>query len=316
MQTTKPRLLQNGRLMPTLESQLAAEFNVHPLWQEADPAAFLAAHGAEFTGLVTSARVGADAALIEAMPSLKAICSFGVGYETIDIAAAFKRGVVVSNTPDVLNDCVADLAFGLLIDVARGMSAGDRFVREGKWPVSPAVAPATQVTGKRLGILGLGRIGQAIARRSTGFSMQVRYHSRRQVEDVAWHYEPSLTELAKWADFLVVACAGGPATYRLVSTDVLTALGPKGFLINISRGSVIDEQALIEALDAKRIAGAALDVYENEPQVPERLLSMQNVVLLPHVGSNTHETRAAMTNLVLSNLRSFYESGSLLTPVV
>jgi lactate dehydrogenase-like 2-hydroxyacid dehydrogenase len=310
----KPRLLQHGRLMPALETQLAAEFDIHPLWNESDPAAFLATRGAEFVGLVTSARVGADAALIDALPALKVISSFGVGYETLDIAAAKRRGVMVSNTPDVLNDCVADLAFGLLIDVARGMSSGDRFVRRGDWERN-AFPFTTRVSGKRLGVLGLGRIGQAIAKRSAGFDMEVRYHSRRPVADVTWGYEASAAALADWADFLVVACAGGPATRRLVSADVLAALGPKGFVINISRGSVIDEQALVEALKGKRIAGAALDVFEDEPHVPAELMSLDNVVLLPHVASGTHETRRAMNELVLSNLRSYFSRGQLETPV-
>jgi lactate dehydrogenase-like 2-hydroxyacid dehydrogenase len=310
----KPRLLQTGSLMPALESQLAAEFDVHALWKEASPSAFLAAHGAEFIGLVTSARVGADAALINALPSLKVISSFGVGYETLDLDAAKRRGVVVSNTPDVLNDCVADLAFGLLIDISRGISAGDRFVRRGDWERN-GFPLATRVSGKRLGVLGLGRIGQAIAKRSTGFDMEVRYHSRRPVANVSWGYEASAAALAEWADFLVVACAGGPSTRHLVSAEVLAALGPKGFLINISRGTVIDEQALVQALVGKRIAGAALDVFENEPHVPAALMSLDNVVLLPHVASNTHETRKAMNDLVVSNLRSYFARGRLETPI-
>lgn len=301
--------------MPALEAQLQADFDIHPLWSEADPASFLAARGAEFIGLVTSARMGADAAFITSLPNLKVISSFGVGYETIDIDAARQRGVAVSNTPDVLNDCVADLAFGMLIDVARNISFGDRFVRRGDWMRNSPIPLATQVTGKRLGILGLGRIGQAIAQRSFGFNMDVRYHSRRPVADVSWQYAASAVELANWSDFLVVACAGGPATQHLVSAAVLEALGPRGYLINISRGSVVDERALVAALANKRIAGAALDVFANEPQVPEELLLMENVVVLPHVGSGTHETRAAMSNLVLTNLQSFFTTGRLLTPV-
>jgi lactate dehydrogenase-like 2-hydroxyacid dehydrogenase len=311
---TKPRLLQHGRLMPALETQLAAEFDVHSLWKEADPAAFLAAHGAEFAGLVTSVRAGADAALIDALPALQVIANFGVGYETVDVEAAKRRGVVVSNTPDVLNDCVADLAFGLLIDAVRGISAGDRFVRRGEWPRN-TFPLTTRVSGKRLGMLGLGRIGQAIARRSAGFDMEVRYHSRRPVAGVSWACEASAAALAEWADFLVVACAGGPATRHLVSAQVLAALGPQGFLVNISRGTVVDERALVDALANKRIAGAALDVFENEPNVPDEMLSMDNVVLLPHIASGTHETRRAMGDLVLSNLRSYFTRGRLETPV-
>jgi lactate dehydrogenase-like 2-hydroxyacid dehydrogenase len=202
----------------------------------------------------------------------------------------------------------------LLIDVARGMSAGDRFVRRGEWERN-AFQFTTRVSGKRLGVLGLGRIGQAIAKRSTGFDMEVRYHSRRPVTGVSWGYEASAVALADWADFLVVACAGGTATRHLVSSDVLAALGPKGFLINISRGSVVDEQALIKALADKRIAGAALDVYEDEPHVPEALLSLENAVLLPHVASGTHETRKAMNDLVVSNLRSYFARGRVETPI-
>jgi lactate dehydrogenase-like 2-hydroxyacid dehydrogenase len=311
----KPRLLQHGRLMPSLETQLAAEFDIHPLWNESKPSDFLAARGAEFVGLVTSARTGADAALINALPNLKVISSFGVGYDTIDIEAAKRRGVAIGYTPDVLNDCVADLAFGLLIDVSRGISAGDRFVRRGDWERN-AFPLTTRVSGKRMGVLGLGRIGQAIAKRSIGFDMEVRYHSRRRVDGMSWGYETSAAALAEWADFLVVASAGGPATRHLVSADVLKALGPKGFLINISRGTVVDEQALIAALTEKRIAGAALDVFENEPHVPAELMSLENVVLLPHVASGTHETRKAMADLVISNLRSYFARGQLETPVV
>ncbi|WP_019142457.1 2-hydroxyacid dehydrogenase [Noviherbaspirillum massiliense] len=310
----KPRLLQHGRLLSSLEAAIAAEFDVHPLWKEADPQAFLARHGSEFSGLVTSARVGADAALIEALPALKVIASFGVGYETLDLESARRRGVVVSNTPDVLNDCVADLAFGLLIDVARGISAADRFVRRGDW--ERGIFPlTTRVSGKRLGILGLGRIGQTIARRSAGFEMDVRYHSRRPVPDVPWTYEASAASLAEWADFLVVACAGGAATRHLVSAEVLQSLGPDGFLINIARGSVVDERALVSALSERRIAGAALDVFENEPQVPQELLALDNVVLLPHIASGTRETRQAMADLVLANLRSYFTKGRLETPI-
>ena len=310
----KPRILQKSAYMPSLEKALAAEFDVHQLWKEADQTAYLAAHGAEFIGLATSARWGADAALIQALPSLKVISSFGVGIDTIDVAAAAQRGIMVGNTPDVLNDCVADTAFGLLIDVSRGMSASDRFVRRGDWQRG-AFALQTRVSGKRLGILGLGRIGRAIAKRASGFDMDIRYHNRRRVNDVGFTYEPSLEELARWADFLVVASAGGPDTRYLVSAKVLAALGPDGFLVNIARGSVIDEAALVDALVNNKIGGAGLDVFENEPQVPEALMTLTNVVLLPHIGSGTHETRHAMAVLTMANLRSFFAEGRLLTPV-
>ena len=310
----KPRVLQKGAYMPALEKVLGTEFAVHQLWKEADQTAYLAAHGGEFVGLATSARWGADAALIKALPNLKVISSFGVGYDTIDVAAATQRGIMVGNTPDVLNDCVADTAFGLLLDVGRGMSASERFVRRGDWQRG-AFALQTRVSGKRLGILGLGRIGRAIAKRASGFDMDIRYHNRHRVGDVGFTYEPSLEALARWADFLVVASAGGPETRHLVSAKVLAALGPDGFLVNISRGSVIDEAALVEALVNNKIAGAGLDVFENEPQVPEALMSLDNVVLLPHIGSGTHETRQAMADLTMANLRSYFAEGRLLTPV-
>lgn len=308
------RILQYGRLMPPLEARLTEEFGMHSLWRETDPKAFLKQHGAEFDVLVTNASTGADAALIDSLPSVKAICSLGVGCDAIDLQAAAARGIAVSNTPNVLTDCVADLTMGLLLDVTRGISAADRFVRRGDWTKGP-FPPGTRVSGKRLGILGLGRIGQAIARRACGFTMEVRYHSRRAVLSSNLERDPSLESLARWSDFLVVACAGGPLTQGLVSGDILAALGPDGYLVNIARGSVIDEDALVRALRDGTIAGAGLDVFVAEPNVPEALLGLENVVLLPHVGSGTRETRQAMAGLVFENVKSFIEHGRLKTPV-
>jgi len=310
----KPCVLQHGPLMASLEAALAEHFDLQPLWKQVDRRAFLAAHGGEFSGLVTSARFGADRALIESLPKLAVIASFGVGVDAIDLAAARERGVAVSNTPDVLTDCVADLAFGLLIDVARRLSAADRFVRRGDW-LNGQFPLATRVSGKNLGIVGLGRIGTAIARRAGGFDMSVRYHGRRIIENCPYDYEASLQALAGWADFLVIACAGGAATRHLVSREVIDALGPDGCLVNISRGSVLDESALVEALLAGRIGGAALDVFEDEPNVPPALFGLDSVVLLPHIASATRETRQAMADCVLANLRGWFDAGRLLTPV-
>ncbi|MFM9926352.1 2-hydroxyacid dehydrogenase [Variovorax sp. H27-G14] len=298
---TKTKVLQHGRLLPALEARLQESYDLHPLWNEADPKAFLAARGGEFTALVTSARFGADAALIAALPALKVISSFGVGLDTLDLDAARARGISVGYTPDVLNDCVADTAFALVMDVARRISASDRFVRRGDWRTGQFPL-ATQVSGKKLGILGMGRIGRVIARRASGFDMRVRYHNRRALTDVDYGYEPTLKGLAAWADFLVIASAGGAETRGLVSREILDALGPDGYLVNISRGSVVDEAALVEALQHQRIAGAGLDVFDNEPHVPEALFALDNVVLLPHLASNTHETRAAMAQRVEDNL--------------
>lgn len=310
----KPRVLQNARFTPPMEERLTAEFDIQPIWRESDPKTFLAAHGGEFVALATTGGVGADATLIDALPALRLIASRGVGFDRIDLEAARRRGIAVSNTPGVLNDCVADLAFGALIAVARNLCAADRFVRRGDWQRG-RFPMSTRVDGKRLGIIGLGRIGRTVAKRASGFDMDIRYHNPRAAADVPYRYEPSLVDLAKWADFLVVTAAGGPGTRHLVSADVIAALGPKGFLINVSRGSVIDEGAMVAALVDRRLAGAALDVYEDEPNVPAALLDLDHVVLLPHVASSTHETFAAMEDLVLQNLRRFFHDGTLITPV-
>ncbi len=213
-----------------------------------------------------------------------------------------------------MTDCVADLAFGALLAVARGLCAADRFVRRGAWEHG-RFPLMTRVSGKKLGIVGMGRIGRAVARRAAGFDMEIRYHSRTAIPELPFGFATSLPELARWADFLVVCAPGGAATRHLISAEIITALGPAGFLINIARGSLVDEPALVRALANGQIAGAALDVYENEPHVPEALWTLENVVLLPHIGSGTRETRLVMEDLVLENLRSFFSSGRLLTPV-
>ena len=310
----KHRLLQAGRLLPALEQRLATEYDLLRLADEADPDAFLARHGGDFTGLVTSAGgAGAPTALIAALPALRVISSFGVGLDKIDLAAARERGIAVGYTPDVLNDCVADTAFALLLDVARRTAEADRFVRAGRWAAGQAFGLGRKVSGARLGIVGLGRIGQTIARRAGGFDMDVRYHSRRPVAGVPWPHEPALRELARWADYLVIITAGGDETRHLIDDSILDALGPCGFLINVARGSVIDEAALVRALVERRIAGAGLDVFEREPQVPAELLSLDNVVLLPHIASGTEETRQTMAARVLDNLTAFFTEGRLVS---
>lgn len=312
---TRPRLLQLVRYPGGLDQQLAERYDVHLLPDEAVPQAFLAARGGEFVAMATSAAVGYTAAQLAAMPSLEVISSYGVGLDKLDLAAAQARGIRVGYTPEVLNDCVADLAFGLLLDIARGLSWADRFVRRGDWgrPGGSTFPLQRKVSGANLGIVGLGRIGRTIAQRASGFDMPVRYHSRRPVEGVSWAHEPSLTALAQWADYLVVITAGGPATRHLINDAVFDALGPEGFLINVSRGSVIDEQALIKALQARRIAGAALDVFEHEPKVPPEFFELDNVVLVPHIASATRETRQAMGDRVLDNLQRFFANGELIT---
>ena len=310
----KPNVLQLGPLLALVEKGLAESYSVHRLDQAADATRFLAERGPAIDAVVSSGRNGMDAALIDALPKLRVIAHFGVGYDNVDVEHAKRKGVAFSNTPDVLTDCVADLAMALVIDVARGITAGDRYVRLGRWSRG-AMPLATKLSGKRLGVLGLGRIGRAIAQRAEGFDMEIRYHNRRRSPDSPYAFEASLTELARWSDFLVVATAGGEATRGLVSRAVIEALGHDGFLVNISRGSVVEEPALVAALVSRKIAGAALDVFADEPRVPEALLALDNVVLTPHIASATTETRAAMGQLVLDNLASFYADGRLLTPV-
>jgi hydroxypyruvate reductase len=314
--TPRPRLLQTLPLQPALETRLQRDYDIVRLPAPPEQPAFLAREAAGIVGIVTSAAVGANAALIEALPALKVISSFGVGLDQIDLAAAAKLGVPVGYTPDVLNDCVADLAIALMLAVARGVASGDRFVRRGDWSGPPAISRfplGRKVSGARLGILGLGRIGRTVARRAEGFDMSVRYHNRRPVPDVPYAHEPSLKALASWADYLVVIAAGGAETRHLVNAEILDALGPQGFLINVARGSVIDEAALVQALQQGRIAGAGLDVFDKEPQVPSELFALDNVVLLPHIASATVETRHAMGERVADNLDAWFRDGRLVS---
>lgn len=314
-ETMKACVLQKGRLTPAGEAKLAAVFDLCSLWrQETDPAGFLARNGERFAGLVTTAGIGADAKLLEALPNLKVIASRGVGYEKIDLAAARARNIAVANTPEVLTGCVADLAVGALLAVARRICAADRFVRQGQW-LQGGYALSDRVHGKKLGIVGMGRIGRAIAKRAAGFDLEIRYCSRSPGSDVTYPYLSDLAELARWADFLMVSAPGGPATRHLISARILAALGPKGYLINVSRGSLVDEKALVAALQQGRIAGAALDVFAAEPAVPACLHGLENVVLLPHIASSTRETFRDMEDLVIANLQHFFASGHLLTPV-
>ncbi|WP_252271902.1 2-hydroxyacid dehydrogenase [Pseudomonas subflava] len=305
-----PRLLQIGPLSEGLQARLA-QWPVTSLWRE--PADHLSRYGGDYDVVVTSARHGLSEAQLAQLPRVRAICSFGVGSDAICVAAAQARGIRVSVTPDVLNDCVADLALGLILATARQLPASDRFVREGRWAAG-AYPLTRRVSGKRLGIVGLGRIGEQIALRATGFAMPMRYHSRRPHPQHGDSHEPDLLALARWADFLVLACPGGAATHHLIDAAVLDALGPQGVLINIARGSVVDEAALVAALREGRLGGAGLDVFEHEPQVPSELFELPNVVLLPHVGSGTVETRQAMEQLLLDNLAAFLRDGEVLTP--
>ena len=252
---------------------------------------------------------------MDSLPRLGAIVNFGAGVDAIDVNAARERGIKVSNTPDVLNDTVADTALGLLLDTLRRFPAADRYVRAGRWATDGPFPYTRDVTGSRVGILGLGRIGSAIADRLRGFDCAIAYHNRHEIPDSPYRYAASPRELAASVDVLVVVTAGGPDTVHLVNREVLEALGPDGYLINVARGSVVDQDALVAALTERRLAGAGLDVFAEEPKVPEVLFGLDNVVLLPHVGSATVQTRAAMEELTVRNLDSFLRTGQLVTPV-
>ncbi|HET6560420.1 MAG TPA: 2-hydroxyacid dehydrogenase [Marmoricola sp.] len=258
---------------------------------------------------------GVTAETMDRLPALRAIVNYGVGYDSTDVEEARRRGIVVANTPGVLDDCVADVAVGLVIDVMRGLSAADRFVRRGEWAAGSRYPLTRKVTGARVGILGLGRIGMAIARRLEGFDAVISYHSRNRRDDVSYGYAETPRALAERSQVLVVVTPGGAATERLVDADVLAALGPQGFLVNVARGSVVDEEALVAALEEGRIAGVGLDVYADEPRVPQKLIDRDDVVLLPHLASGSVETRQAMAELVVANVESWLGSGTLLTPV-
>ncbi|MGO3743477.1 2-hydroxyacid dehydrogenase [Kerstersia sp.] len=316
--TEKIRILQLGPLAgsPGAQERLESLYDVVPLWKAEDRAAVLKQEGPAIRALVTTAVRGCDAATMQALPQLKAICSWGVGFDAIDVEAAHQRGIQVSNTPDVLTDCVADLAWALLLASARRVAEGDRFVRDGHWGAVHGGFPlGRRVSGRKLGILGLGRIGSAIAKRGEGFGMDIRYHNRHARTDVPYRYADSLEELARWSDFLVVAAVGGDGTRQLVGQAVLHALGPEGTLINIARGSVVDEHALVQALEDGSLGAAGLDVFAHEPKVPDALKQSGKVVLLPHIGSATVETRADMVGLLFDNLRSFLATGKVVTPV-
>ena len=302
---------QAGPLLDSLERTLQDEYSVVRLPDDLstlDPA-----DAAKVRAVVTSGRNGVPSALMAALPNLEIVTNFGVGYDTTDVAQAVARGIQVTHTPDVLTDCVADTALGLMLDVFRRFGASERFLREGRWE-SGGFPLTRRFSGSTVGVLGLGRIGQAIARRAAAFDATILYTTRRPVEEVPWEHVASAVELARRSDVLVIAVPGGAATEGLVDAEVIRALGPDGFLVNIARGSVVDEDALIAALEAGEIAGAGLDVFAHEPHVPERLIR-DDVTLLPHVGSGTHETRRDMRDLTLANLRAYLAGEPLPTPV-
>jgi len=313
---TGEQILRVGPVNPTVAESLKSEFATLVLPDSGpEREALIASHGQNIRVAVCSGRIGVDSELMAQLPNLEAIINFGVGYDATDTKQAAERGIVVSNTPDVLNDCVADTALGLYLSTLRSLGAAERFVRNGSWAAGQNFPLATRASGKKVGILGLGRIGQAIATRLEAFGCEIHYHNRNQKPGVNYQYHSSAVDLAAETDVLIVAAAGGPQSAKLVNQEVLAAVGPQGFVINIARGTVIDEQALVEALRSGGIAGAGLDVFEKEPHIPAELLELDNVVLLPHLGSGTHETRTDMASLTLNNLRTYLEKRELITPI-
>ncbi len=311
----KPEVLMTGPMQATVAETLRREATVHLLSDAPDREAFLREVGARIRGVAASSGHGPfDATLMDALPNLEIVANFGVGYDNVDVAEAARRGIVVTNTPDVLNEEVADTALGLLLAAARQIPQADRYLRAGRWLEKPFPLTSS-LRGRKAGILGLGRIGKTIAQRLEAFGISVAYHGRSQQPDVPYSYHPTLVGLAEAVDVLIVITPGGPSTYRIVNAEVLKALGPNGILINVARGTVVDEPALIEALRSGTILTAGLDVFEHEPKVPQELIDMEHVVLLPHVGSASVHTRNAMGQLVADNLVSWLAGKGPLTPV-
>lgn len=310
----KAEILITAPVEKRLDEALAQSYVVHRLWLAGDRAAFLASVADRVRVVVTRSMIGADRALMSALPRLELVAIFGVGIDAVDLAAAGERGIRVTNTPDVLTADTADYGIALLLALARNIVAGDRFVREGKW-LKGMLPNSTRVSGKRLGIVGLGRIGEGVARRAAAFSLEVSYTGPREKPGKPWAYVADLVTLAQQVDFLILTCQGGPQTARIIDAEVLRALGPEGFLINIARASVVDHPALIAALQQGLIKGAALDVFDDEPKVPAALLELDNVIVEPHIASTTVETRAAIGDLVLANVNAWLAGGDLPSPV-
>jgi lactate dehydrogenase-like 2-hydroxyacid dehydrogenase len=314
----KPALLMTGQMMPLIMEGCEAAFEVHRYWQAADRAAFLRQVGPSIRAICTGTFTGVktDDALMAACPNLKIVSNFGVGYDSVDTAAAARRGVIVANTPDVLTEEVADTALGLLLNTVREFSKAEKWLRDGRWARDGdyRLTPAS-LRDRSVGIAGLGRIGKAIARRLEAFGVPVSYFGRSRQPGVSYRYYAGLVALARDVDTLIVVTPGGPDTHNLIDAEVLAALGPRGILINISRGSVVDEAALIEALRTGTILAAGLDVFQSEPNLNPAFLELDNTTLFPHVGSASQHTRDAMGQLTVDNLVAFVEGKPPKAPV-
>jgi len=312
----KPDVLLIEPMMAEIEAKLDLAYNMHRLFKTKDPEGLLRDVGARIRGVATGGGSGVAPAIMDALPSLEIIAINGIGTDAVDLAKAKARGIRVTTTPNVLTDDVADLGLALLLATARSLCVGDRFVRAGSWSESKVLPLGAKVSGKRLGIFGMGRIGREIAARAQGFKMSIAYTDLRRMEDLPYDFFESAETMAANVDFFVVAAAGGAQSRGAIGKDVLNALGPEGILVNIARGSVVDEPALVSALVEGRLGGAGLDVFADEPNVPEALLALNNVVLQPHRASATFDTRIAMGDLVLANLAAHFAGKELQTPVV
>jgi len=310
----RPEIILMLPIYAPVLAELEGEFTVHRLWTASDSDAFMQEVSGRVRGAVTTGLLGFSRSRFDALPKLEIVACFGTPHGTVDLAVAMERRVVVTNTPDFIAETVADLAMGLLVTVMRRICESDRFVRAGKW-LKAAPLAGRDVNGKTCGIVGLGRIGRAIARRAEAFGMSVCYHGPHQKPDAAWPYYPDLESMAREADCLVASCPLTPATRNLVDARILDALGPQGFLVNVARGPVVDEAALLAALRSGGIAGAGLDVFWDEPRVPAELLAMEHVVLVPHIGSSTQEIREERGRKLLANLRAHFAGRPVLNPL-
>jgi lactate dehydrogenase-like 2-hydroxyacid dehydrogenase len=315
MTQEKPAIITLVPLLPFAEAWLDDAFTVHRIWQAQDRDAELTKLRDSVRAIASFGHARVDGPLLDKLPLVKIVSLMSVGFDAIDVPACKARGVAVTNTPDVLTDDVADLALALLIAASRRIVAGDRYVRQGRWAKEGHMALAGAIHGKTMAILGLGRIGTAIARRGEAFGLKIVYGGRTKKTEAPWPYFADLVAMARAADFFVIAVPGGAATRHMVDARVIEALGTKGILINIARGSVVDQQALVDALVSGRLGGAALDVFDDEPNVPDSLFGLDNVVLQPHVGSATTETRSKMGRLMVDNLLAHFAGRPLLTPV-
>jgi lactate dehydrogenase-like 2-hydroxyacid dehydrogenase len=310
----KTDILIPTKIFERTQMVLEKEFSCHRLYEATDRAAFLKPLAQRVRGIASFGST-VDAAMMDALPKLEIVSNFGVGVDSIDLEAARKRKIIVTNTPDVLNDCVADTTLALTLNVMRRFPQAEAYLRSGFWGTRGAYPLSTSLGGKVMGILGLGRIGEAIAQRARAFGMKIHYHNRNK-KDVPYVYARDPVTLARESDVVVVVTPGGAGTRHIVDARVLDALGPEGYLVNISRGSTVDETALIHYLQQGRIAGAGLDVFENEPKIDPRFFAMENAVVLPHVGSATVETRTAMGDLQIENLRLHFSGKPVRTRVV